>query len=259
MKIKLLVKRMIQLGLIILLSFIIYSNLRVKGVWMGVYEGNESSFFNTNNEVLVFKNFNFDKICELYSCNDIKNKFLFAFGNNIFFDEKDEYIIKWKNINYLGNDSLVFKTYNGLSVYRKIPDSLKQKESFKTNFKNKLLTINNDEFKDTIYINDKYLLFKNNKHPNQKWSDDYYEIKNIEDFKIMYFNNSIQPIIIKEKNNKITFFQYGRNKINSLKVEIIKSNHLINEEIKKKIKRLKKIEEIERARDSVPTHFIKLN
>lgn len=242
MKIKLFAKRLFQLGLIILVSFIVYSNLRIKGVWIGVYEGNDNSIFNTNNQVLVFNIFSFDKICELYSCNDIKNEFLFAFGNNMFFNEKDEYLIKWKKLNYFDNDSLVFKTFNGLSVFRKIPDSLKQKESFKTNFKNRLLTINKDEFKDTIYINDKYLFFKNSSNPNQKWGDDYYEIKNIEDFKIMYFNSTINPIIIKEKGNKIFFFQYGRNKINSLKVEEINSNNHINEEIKIKLERLKKVE-----------------
>jgi hypothetical protein len=256
MKIKLFFKRILQLGLIILISFITYSNLRIKGVWIGVYEGNESSVFNTNSEVLVFNNFNFDKICELYSCYDIKNEFLFAFGNSLFIDEKEEYSVKWKNINYLDKDSLIFQTYNGLSVYRKIPDSLKQKDSFKTNFKNKLLTLSNGKFTDTIYISDKYLLFRNNIHSYEKWGNDLIEIKNIEDFKIMFFNNPTSPMIIKEIDNKLIFFQYGRNKTNSLNVKEIKSNHSLNEEIKMKLKRLKKIEERQKALDSVQTDFI---
>ena len=240
MKVKFILKSLLKSGLIILISFIIYSNLRIKGVWIGVYEDNGNSLFNTNNEVLVLNNFNFDKICELNSCHDIKNEFFFTFGNTIFIDEKEEYDVKWKKINYLDKDSLVFKTYNRFFVYRKIPDSLKQKESFKINFKNKLLTISNSEFTDTIYISDKYLLFKYNKYPHKKWSNDYFEIKNIEDFKIMFFNTQTSPIIIKEKDNKLFFYQYGRNKTNSLKVKEIKSNQLLNEEIKLKLINLKK-------------------
>jgi len=245
MKIKLFFKRTLQLEIVILIGFIIYSNLRIKGVWLGVYENRKNSIFSTNHEVLVFKNFNFDKVCELYSCYDIRNELLFAFGNNIFIDTKEEYSIKWKNINYLDKDSLVFKTHNVFSVYRKIPDSLKQKKSLKTNFKNKLLTINNGEFLDTIYFDDKFLLFKNNKNPYEKWTNNYFEIKNIDNFKIMFFNGQINPIIIKEKGNDIFFFQYQRNKTNSLKVEIIKSNNLINNQIKTKLERIKKLEEME--------------
>jgi hypothetical protein len=236
MKIKLFAKRLFQLGLIILISFIVYSNLRIKGTW--IVSGQK---WQEPISIINFKIFKKDEYFSLYSKKDVKDAFHFAFGDDIYNNYKVLYSKNIIPIKYISKDNIVIYDHkNELKTYLKIPDSLKF--SGKIDFTNKFLEIrlnyNNQLLIDTIYSTKTIHFLKNsnyslNKKYSEKWISDAYEIKNINGFKIILYNMNTYGILKKNKEN-LFLYQLKKDSIIRMSInEIIVSDKLKSEVLNK--------------------------
>ncbi len=193
----------------------------------------------------------------MYSGDDVIGKSYFAFGNEIYFGNKDKHEYNNLVIKHFNKDSLVlYSSHQQTSVYQKIPDLLKQKNTV-TNFTNKLLQLSSSENKliDTVFFTDHYFLAKNI-NLQKKWSDYQYEIKKLNDYKVLITNSSIK-FIIKEKNKNLYFYQFHEKGLHEIKVKIIESNKILNSEIKTKLKRMKKKRAYYNEREEISQDSIK--
>ncbi|MEE9407413.1 MAG: hypothetical protein V3V28_04980 [Polaribacter sp.] len=122
MKIKLFFKRLLQLGFIILIGFIIYSNLRLNGTWVISNQKWQEPI-----SIISFEVFKKNEYFSLYSYEDRKDEFNIAFGD-VIYNKNDKFysknVIAVKHIN---KDNLVLNLDYGdeYKTHLKIPDSLK--------------------------------------------------------------------------------------------------------------------------------------
>lgn len=161
----------------------------------------------------------------------------FLFGKILYANNKDSLTQNIIHIRHLNKDSLVINnSLYQFQTYLRIPDSLKC--SKKIDLSNKLLEFkvkyNNQLFTDTIYSTEKHQYIKNNNYNrnekySEKWIRDEYQIKDIDGFKIIFYNMNTYAIVKKHKE-KLFFYQLTKN-------SIIKLSDKLRIEINNKIKK----------------------
>ncbi|WP_340915805.1 hypothetical protein [Polaribacter butkevichii] len=219
--------------------FLIYSNRKINGIWIGTYISYDNSKYNSINESLInFNTFNFKYINPYLKKDSIIKRNYITLGNLIFSKPINEFeTIQTKIVNFK-NDSLILKSVLETKAYRKIPDSLKSNSNQTLELKNKFFKIENQRNIDTIYFSEKYLFFKGKKKKREKWeSTGYWKLIYFENYYVIFSNFS--PIVVNKSNEYLNFNQLTKDRNNVLKVieiegkindiEIIKKNIEMNQ------------------------------
>ncbi len=141
-------------------------------------------------------------------------------------------------------DSLVINdSFREKSTYLKIPDSLKYLE--KINLKNKILesTLRKGDslFIDTTYFFNKHCAYKSKNylkgdHYYSKWGIDQYDLKSINNYKILMFNLPTY-VILKKQLNQLNFYQLTKDSVVTINTREIKGLENEKKEIMNRIKR----------------------
>lgn len=223
---KLFIKRLFQLLAIlflVLIIYILYSNQKLKGTWVGIYNYSYNEYFDDK----IFKNFNsvvvvFDGLKKektSFYDKDYKSNY-FTFFNHFYSDPENElFDIAFTKIKHLNKDSLVLKNSIKHEAFRKVPDSLKNYE--KINFKKQAFEITLNTQKDTVFIDDKDFLFKvyNPNNPYKEWRSHYFKEKRINDFSFLI--SEFFTVIMKQNNKKLKFYKFNQDSITELEVNKI--------------------------------------
>lgn len=217
------IKRFSILLLVSLVIFLIYSNRRISGTWIGIhyYDNHSNSNWKQPDEsILNFSAFKVN-LYEPFASDDITKTPYLIIGKSILTNSKNDFDIFKTSIKHLNKDTLVFSSYNSTHVYRKVHDSLKQKNI--TSFTEKLIVLKSKKYIDTVYFTDKYLLLMNKKGEKLKWIDLKYQLKAIDDFQFLATDNGIM-LLVKKTKEQVCFYQFSKDSVNIISVKEIHPN-----------------------------------
>ncbi|WP_299001860.1 hypothetical protein [uncultured Tenacibaculum sp.] len=232
---KLKFRKALMLLTICFIFYFLYSNYRINGTWVKSTK--------TWTEGISIIDFSFFQRSEYHPSSfgkNMINQASISFGKIIFLLNKDT--LNYRNaisIKQVNRDSIILNNYpyHESSTYKKIPNSLKQKtdvDLYNKLYKLKLESKDSINI-DTLFFSKKYFLGKKKLKTND-WIISKYEIINVNDFKIILFDLNSYAVL-KEKNNKLFFYQLGRKKNELRKMELKEiSPNSFNDEINRTIK-----------------------
>lgn len=230
--------------LILLLSILIYTFYSTYKV-SGTYVKTSRDWFESSS-IVHFNLFSKSQYFSIDSREDIKDNFYFAFENFIF---NDDYLRS--GTIHSNTDSIILQdNYTHADTFKKIPDSLKNKEEF--NIKNKLIEhtfkTHDTIIVDTTYYSEKYYCFKSQYYNKgvfgyQKWNTGSYKILDIDNYKIMMLDLPTH-FIIKNYGNKLIFHQVTKDSIVNISARILKTSENMKKEIDLEIQKRRKIDSL---------------
>jgi len=234
----------LALLLLVILSFLYYSNKKTEGLWVLHYalDVNDADFkwhhasplLNIENNKLNTYSYGRDGVPYTVS--------FFSFGNRmaIFHDD----YLEVSHIVSFSKDSMILDEQhdNYRQVYKKFPDSLKNNSDWHKILNNKAFQIRFPNAIDTIYFDDHYLMAKaRSKSRPYTWSSQGWELVKVRDFDIMQAG-LWNTLILQEKDGKLTFNSFD-NQNNLSSFELTEINIDLTE-VKKEIEKIKKESEI---------------
>lgn len=233
------IKRFLVLIILGIVVYLVYSNRRISGTWIGIhrYNNESDSIWKISHESILNFSYLNAGVYEPFISDKIHETPFVIFGNTFLND--------FTYIKHLDKDSLVFSSDYSTFLYRKVHDSLKQKS--KIEFEGKLIELKHSNSIDTVYFTSRHLLWKNAKGEKFEWSKKRYKLVTINDFQFLVTDNGI-ILVIKEKNKQLFFYKYWEDSINTSTLKEI----ILNDKLQKQVISLKKVI---RRRDSI--HAIK--
>jgi hypothetical protein len=222
-----------------LLLFLAYSNYRIHGTWMKLYDY-ETKYPETKfngSTLLNFEYVNFQIFSPSFPDAN-KSKVFVIFDKVLLYDRDfpDEDI----SIQRLTKDSLVFSDSRVTTVYRKIPDSLKKEDAVQ--FANKLIRFKINENVDTIYFSEDVMLHKNKFNGRSNWVHMRYRWVELNGFQFIS-NNFGYLMPVKRELGKTHFYRIYKDSIVRGSMTEINSTLEIEKEIKFKLNNLKVLEQ----------------
>ena len=233
-------KRFILFLILSVIIFLIYSNKKTDGTYMGLHmHFNNDSFQWSLEEVLIIKNQKIQEMGSSYSLSRKEAERFFTIGDIIFTKANDDFrIFKQLKIKKYDTDSLVLINYSNTRTFRKLSDSLKTTETSTIDLRNKQFEVNFDGIIDTLYFEEDFFIRKLNR-PGIKWETPYWEIKEVNGFHFL-FTGDCFLFLIQQKNEKLYLFKLLKDRINEIELKEInvKSSEIISviehvEELKK--------------------------
>lgn len=203
---------------IIMICFFYYLNKRIEGTWISHYSTDlDGTNFRYDGETLTrIKNQKFFSYYYGGKGIPIETNY-FDLGKNLKLwplgiENNSSY-----EVSEINKDSLILIEYGfdkkTKSIMKKIPDSLKNNTDWNKKLLGKAfeIRIRGDDYTDTIYFDNRFLMSKNQIHPYRKWDSQGWELDKINGFDIMFTGNWT-TFILKEDEGKIKFYGFNNKK-----------------------------------------------
>ena len=208
--------------IILIISYLIYSNKRLDGIYIkksSIYLNQKDSTTseNTQQSLLKIKNQKFNRYYHSFNgIPEVEKYFSFLTYIN-FKPENKEYSFYPSNIENINNDSLVLSNnFDTTEYYLKIPDSLKNDLNEKFEISNKVFKSTTEKFIDTVFFSKNFMIFKNGKKNYKDWGFLNREVLKIDGFDIMLIDS--EPVLIIKKQKE--YFKFYKYDLNSKLIEI---------------------------------------
>jgi hypothetical protein len=223
------IKQFFLLLLLVLFLFVGYSHYRLQGTWLRLYHyktEKESARF-SDMRLLDVDYFHVTEYSSFVG-DSLEYEFFLALGQKILADLNDENQPFHMPVKTITRDSLVLANSFTTVLYRKVPDSLQQKDTI--DLTNKFFRMELNQTIDTMYFFEDRLLYKSKREGRKKWHNLKYELIYLNGFCFMGSDfGTMTPI--KKENNRLNFYNIFKDSIQIISAEEIKLDTTFHKEV----------------------------
>lgn len=204
-------KVIFTVGMVLLLGiiFLKFQSRRNDGIWLNTnYYSFATGHILPGRSILKLKNNKLKGYTHSVHSTVPNNSISFYTKNYIWTSAKWYDLISLKKIPLKYSDSLSIKMKKGEeNIFKKVHDSLKNKDSFEPNFKKKAFDFTTVDNKGKLFFDEEDFFIKS-EFNEWEWHTDGWEIIQTEGFDFIVFANAT-PLIVKKYDDVLKLYQFG--------------------------------------------------